>query len=84
MHTLMHKENKKRAEGGEARLTVFPKPCDCFDLIGGTGTGGYAALNFCCHYYITHALYEICVFQDNRFDAWASSDGCKNGNQTLR
>jgi len=55
MHTLMHKENTKRAEDGEALLSESPKPCDYFNLIGGTGTGGYAALDIYWHYYITHS-----------------------------
>jgi hypothetical protein len=44
MHSLMVEENKKRTMDGQPPLTNFPKPCDYFDLIGGTSTGGWAAL----------------------------------------
>jgi hypothetical protein len=44
MHRLMFEENAKRKKDGEAPLRELPKPCDYFDLIGGTGTGGCAAL----------------------------------------
>ena len=56
MHRLMVEENVKRKKDGQALLTSLPKPCDYFDLIGGTGTGGYVTrlamtqslkLNFC-------------------------------------
>jgi patatin-like phospholipase/acyl hydrolase len=40
MHRLMIEDNKKRKENGQAHLTALPKPCDYFDLIGGTSTGG--------------------------------------------
>ena len=86
MHRLMVEENAKRKKDGKEPLSSLPKPCDCFDLIGGTSTGGCVA--FCVIYlqspHITYALYEICTLQDNSFNAWASSDGCRHGNQSLR
>ncbi|KAJ7033023.1 FabD/lysophospholipase-like protein [Mycena alexandri] len=44
MHRLMLEENKKRKTLGLAPLDTLPKPCDHFDLIGGTSTGGIIAL----------------------------------------
>ena len=43
MHRLMVEENRKRKADGQALLTDLPKPCDYFDLIGGTSTGGRVA-----------------------------------------
>ena len=43
MHRLKVKENAKRQKDGRALLTELPKPCEYFDLIGGTNTGGCAA-----------------------------------------
>jgi hypothetical protein len=40
----MAEENAKRKKDGEEPLSSLPKPCDCFDLIGGTSTGGCVAL----------------------------------------
>jgi len=40
MHRLMVEENVKRESEGQPLLTSLPKPCDYFDLIGGTSTGG--------------------------------------------
>ncbi len=40
MHRLMIEENMKRESDGQSPLTSLPKPCDYFDLIGGTSTGG--------------------------------------------
>jgi patatin-like phospholipase/acyl hydrolase len=40
MHRLMIEENAKREIFGQLPLTSLPKPCDYFDLIGGTSTGG--------------------------------------------
>jgi patatin-like phospholipase/acyl hydrolase len=40
MHRLMIEENMKRENDGRPPLTSLPKPCDVFDLIGGTSTGG--------------------------------------------
>ena len=45
MHRLMVEENEKRKNDGEEPLTSLPKPSDYFDLIGGTSTGGCAALS---------------------------------------
>ena len=42
----MVEENAKRKKDGHAPLRTLPKPCDSFDLIGGTSTGGCAALIF--------------------------------------
>ena len=43
MHRFMVKENTKWKADGQALLTDLPKPCDYFDLIGGTSTGGQVA-----------------------------------------
>ena len=40
----MFEENAKREKDGEELLSELPKPCDYFDLIGGTSTGGCVAL----------------------------------------
>jgi patatin-like phospholipase/acyl hydrolase len=40
MHRLMVEENTKRKEKAQAPLTAQEKPCEYFDLIGGTSTGG--------------------------------------------
>jgi len=42
MHKIMVDKNKKLKQDGQPLLTRLPKPCDHFDLIGGTSTGGYA------------------------------------------
>ena len=44
MHRLMVEENARRERDGEGPLSELPKPCDYFDLIGGTSTGGCVAL----------------------------------------
>ncbi|KAF9470349.1 FabD/lysophospholipase-like protein [Pholiota conissans] len=44
MHGLMVEENAKREKEGITLLSEPPKPCDYFDLIGGTSTGGIIAL----------------------------------------
>ncbi|KAF9476075.1 FabD/lysophospholipase-like protein [Pholiota conissans] len=44
MHGLMVEENTKRKKEGVEPLSGPPKPCDYFDLIGGTSTGGIIAL----------------------------------------
>jgi hypothetical protein len=44
MHRVMVGENERRVRDGEVPLSKLPKPCDYFDLIGGTSTGGYVAL----------------------------------------
>jgi len=40
MHKVMLEDNVKRKQNGQAPLLSLPKPCDHFDLIGGTSTGG--------------------------------------------
>jgi len=40
MHKVMVDKNKKLKQDGQPLLTRLPKPCDHFDLIGGTSTGG--------------------------------------------
>jgi hypothetical protein len=40
----MIEENARRERDGEVPLSELPKPCDYFDLIGGTSTGGCVAL----------------------------------------
>ncbi|KAF9479446.1 FabD/lysophospholipase-like protein [Pholiota conissans] len=40
----MVEENAKREKEGLKLLSELPKPCDYFDLIGGTSTGGIIAL----------------------------------------
>jgi hypothetical protein len=85
MHRLMVVENARRERDGEVPLSKLPKPCDYFDLIGGTSTGGCVALYIYDHLSdITYTLYEICTSQNNCFNAWASSDGCRGGNRTLQ
>jgi hypothetical protein len=55
MHRVMVEENAKRKKDGEKPLTSLPKPSDCFDLIGGTSTGGCVALYIYDHLIlITH------------------------------
>ena len=49
MIRLMVEENAKRKKDGENPLSSLPKPCDCFDLIGGTSTGGCVALYISDH-----------------------------------
>ncbi|KAJ7747516.1 hypothetical protein B0H16DRAFT_1888734, partial [Mycena metata] len=44
MHRLMFEENETRRISGLPLLKSTPKPCDYFDLIGGTSTGGIIAL----------------------------------------
>ena len=67
MHRLMVEENTERRKDGREPLHKLPKPCDYFDLIGGTSTGGCAPLKLYICY--THV---ICILQDNCFNAWAS------------
>jgi len=42
MHRLMFEENMRKKDG-QAPISILPKPCDYFDLIGGTSTGGCVA-----------------------------------------
>jgi len=77
MHKLMVDENRKRKQNGKPPLACLPKPCDCFDLIGGTSTGGYAT------WFDPHSLQLTWTLQYSRSDAWASSDGRRNSNKTL-
>lgn len=42
MHRLFVEENKEREKDGREPLSTPQKPCEYFDLIGGTGTGGCA------------------------------------------
>jgi len=44
MHRLKVKENATLESNGQLPLISLPKPCDYFDLIGGTSTGGIIAL----------------------------------------
>jgi len=50
-------EENIRKKDAQAPLSILPKPCDYFDLIGGTSTGGYvafiAALIVMLNFYIT-------------------------------
>jgi len=56
MHRLIVEENIRKKDG-QAPLSILPKPCDYFDLIGGTSTGGcvafIAALIVMLNLYIT-------------------------------
>ena len=49
----MIEENTRRKSDGQPSLTKLPKPCDYFDLIGGTSTGGCAP-SYMDHYHDTH------------------------------
>jgi len=77
MHKVMIEENEKREKEGRPLLTHPPKPCDRFDLIGGTSTGGYA-LRF-----KPNTLRLIHASQDSGFDAWAASNGRRHSNKVL-
>ena len=44
MRRLMVEENVIRERAGIEPLSKPPKPCECFDLIGGNSTGGCVAL----------------------------------------
>jgi len=61
MHRLMVEENAKRKKGGEEPLRKPPKPCDYFDLIGGTSTGGCVALYICIASYHSHVIRNLCI-----------------------
>jgi len=81
MHRKMIDDNEGRKLDGRERLNSLPKPCDCFDLIGGTGTGG------CVRSYIFTSAsligYLFYALQDNCLNAWASSDGYRRRNQLV-
>jgi len=81
MHRKMVDANEERKLDGRELLTSLPKPCECFDLIGGTGTGGcvgsYISMSASLIGYLFYAL------QDNCPDAWASSDGYRRCNQLV-
>ena len=62
MHRLMVEENAKRKKGGEEPLSNPPKPCDYFDLIGGTSTGGCVALYiFTITPYYSHVIRNLYI-----------------------
>jgi len=50
-------EENMRKKDGQAPISILPKPCDYFDLIGGTSTGGcvafIAGLKVMLNFYIT-------------------------------
>ena len=46
MHKVMIDKNKKLEQDGQPLITSLPKPCDLFDLIGGTSTGGCATCSW--------------------------------------
>lgn len=37
---VLDEENRVRVIRGELEQTVLPKPCEYFDMIGGSGSGG--------------------------------------------
>ena len=78
MHKVMIEENEKRKKDGRPLLTRPPKPCDWFDLIGGTSTGG------CALRFKPNMLRLIHTSQDGGFDAWAASNGHRHSNKALR
>ena len=77
MHKIMADENATRKQDGKPPLTCLPKPCDFFDLIGGTNTGG------CVAWFEYRVLQLISILQYNRPNAWATSDGCRHRNKPL-
>lgn len=79
MRRLMAEENVIRERAGIEPLSKPPKPCECFDLIGGNSTGGCVTL----YIHLNHCDIQNCLLQDNCANAWASSDGCRRGDQTL-
>jgi len=70
MHRLMVEENIRKKDA-QAPLSILPKPCDYFDLIGGTSTGG------CVAFIAALTARLICILQDNCINAWTSTDGCR-------
>jgi len=48
----MIEENKQKEDGRTPpSFNTLPKPCDYFDLIGGTGTGGCVAFTTALAHY---------------------------------
>jgi hypothetical protein len=56
MYRLMVEGNAKRKNNGEEPLSSLLKLCDYFDLIGGSSTGGCAALYY--YNYINDTIYN--------------------------
>jgi len=77
MHKVMVDENAKRKQDGKPPLTCLPKPCDCFDIIAGTSTGG------CATWFDPLSLQLIWTLQHSRSNAWASSNGRRYSNKAL-
>jgi len=78
MHKVMVQENAKLKKNGQPILTCLPKPCDLFDLIGGTGTGG------CVLRFKYGMLWLNHTPQDSSFDPGAAQNGRRYGNKPLR
>jgi len=79
MHKVMVDKNKQLKQDGQPPLTLtrLPKPCNYFDLIGGTDTGG------CTSCFKHDVLQLIFTLQDSCFNPWAASAGHRHGNKTL-
>jgi len=80
MHRVMVDENADRKRDGRPLLTSLPKPCEIFDLIGGTSTGGCVTSDIWSH----DRVVLILSFQNHRSNARASSDGFGQGDRKLR
>jgi len=78
MHKVMVQKNAKRRKNGQPLLVFLPKPCDLFDLIGGTGTGG------CVLRFKYGMLWLKYTPQDSGFDAGAAPNGRRYGNKPLQ
>lgn len=37
---ILDEENEQRRRRGDPKVDTLPKPCEYFDLIGGSGSGG--------------------------------------------